>query len=74
MLRERWGFKGFVASDCGAVEAVHWPHGFSKYALLSGSERSRSFDLYTALPVSCQQELAVLLQQLQYLLADHAAR
>ena len=33
ILRERWGFEGFVASDCGAVDSVSVLHHFAKYAL-----------------------------------------
>lgn len=30
LLREEWGFKGFVVSDCGAVNDIEWPHQFAK--------------------------------------------
>lgn len=30
LLRDTWGFKGFVVSDCGAVSDILWPHQFTK--------------------------------------------
>lgn len=30
MLRQKWGFDGFVVSDCGAVEAAAWGHNYRK--------------------------------------------
>ena len=30
LLREKWDFKGFVVSDCGAVSDILWPHRFTK--------------------------------------------
>lgn len=30
VLRKEWGFEGFVASDCGAVDTVTWPHAYAK--------------------------------------------
>lgn len=30
LLRDKWGFDGFVVSDCGAVSDILWPHRFTK--------------------------------------------
>lgn len=30
LLRDKWGFNGFVVSDCGAVSDILWPHHFTK--------------------------------------------
>ncbi|KAK9802811.1 hypothetical protein WJX73_010724 [Symbiochloris irregularis] len=29
-LRNDWGFKGFVASDCGAIDTITWPHQYTR--------------------------------------------
>lgn len=30
LLRQQWGFKGYVVSDCNAVSALTWAHGTAK--------------------------------------------
>jgi len=37
VLRERWGFKGHVVSDCGAVDDFHQHHGVTKNAAESAA-------------------------------------
>ena len=30
LLREEWGFTGFVVSDCAAINDILWPHQYVK--------------------------------------------
>ena len=54
VLRKRWGFSGFVASDCGAVEAIHLQHGYTKCARCQLSfEKKFEFRGMLGLPQLC---------------------
>lgn len=63
VLRDDWGFKGHVVSDCGAVNDLHMTHKVAKdaaesaaWALKAGTDVNCG-DAYTALPEALEHGL-----------------
>jgi beta-glucosidase len=63
ILRERWGFDGYVVSDCDAVADIYKKHGFRKteeegvaVAVKTGTDLTCGYE-YRALPAAVKQGL-----------------
>ncbi|HEX8116643.1 MAG TPA: glycoside hydrolase family 3 C-terminal domain-containing protein, partial [Pyrinomonadaceae bacterium] len=63
ILRDRWGFKGYVVSDCDAVADIYKKHGFKKTeeegvatAVKAGTDLTCGYE-YRALPAALKQGL-----------------
>ncbi|MFL6257750.1 MAG: glycoside hydrolase family 3 C-terminal domain-containing protein [Pyrinomonadaceae bacterium] len=63
ILRERWGFDGYVVSDCDAVADIYKKHGFKKteeeavaVAVKTGTDLTCGYE-YRALPAAVKQGL-----------------
>lgn len=48
ILREKWGFDGYVVSDCGAIADIHMHHGLTK-----GAEESAALALGAGCDLNC---------------------
>lgn len=48
ILREKWGFDGYVVSDCGAIADIHMNHGITKNA-----EESAALALTSGCDLNC---------------------
>lgn len=65
LLREEWGFDGFVVSDCGAVHDTYWNPSFNHGDVHSGHywaksiEEASAMTLIAGTDMSCGQEHSV---------------
>lgn len=62
-LRDKWGFKGYVVSDCWAIHDIHQGHGFvltleqaAALAVIAGTDLSCGPE-YASLPFAVQNRL-----------------
>jgi len=62
-LRNKWGFQGYVVSDCGAISDIHQGHGYvlsleqaDALAVKAGTDLSCGRE-YAALPLAVQNRL-----------------
>ena len=54
-LRNKWGFQGYVVSDCGAISDIHQGHGY-----VLGLEQADALAVKAGTDLSCGREYAAL--------------
>jgi beta-glucosidase len=54
-LRDKWGFHGYVVSDCGAISDIHQGHGY-----VLGLEQADALAVKAGTDLSCGREYAAL--------------
>ena len=57
ILRDEWGFTGYLTSDCGAVGDFHGGHGVTE-----GAKESAALALLSGCDIECGDEFAALAQ------------
>ena len=55
ILRGEWGFRGYVVSDCGAIDDIHAAHGYAKDAAGASAEAVKA-----GCDLTCGTEYAAL--------------
>lgn len=55
ILRGQWGFRGYVVSDCGAIDDIHAAHGYAKDAAGASAEAVKA-----GCDLTCGTEYAAL--------------